>query len=222
MQQAGHIEVRLAFVVASRREAEWRGVVPAPRLSPLPLTEFTVEVVRHALDDLATQMHRTFAASELQQNAVWVHRLSEGLPALLVACLHWIQREQWHDMERLESQELFEELAQPYIKGDLLSVDSLFPWGGRNLDEERAVIEEAFRVLAPYRFFTQSHLRHQVQWDPAFGEALRRRGWTIEELWRGIGETALLSRPLNEAWQKIGSIKLNVGEHVFARVAGAG
>jgi hypothetical protein len=204
VQRAGDIDVRLAFVVASRRDDEWRGVTPAPRLSPLSLTEFKVEVVRQALDDLATRMRRRgLAHTEFQQYAVWVHRLSEGLPALLVACLQWIQREQWHDLDRLQSQDVFEELAQPYIEGDLLSVDSLLPWGGQDLTRKQEVLQEAFRVLAPYRLFTQSHLRHHAQLDTVFQSALERLQWAIEDLWKAIADTALLSRPLHEPWQTI-------------------
>jgi hypothetical protein len=203
LQEAGNIDVRLAFVVASRREAEWGGVAPAPRVVPLPLTEFGHEVVRETLRDLAMEIGRNLAHADLKRDADRVRRLSEGLPAVLVACLQWIQREQWQDMDRLESQEVFEELVRPYVERDLLSVDSLLPWGGRNIDEERAALQEAFRVLAPYRLFTSAHLRHHLQSDSAFEEALRRRGWTIDDLWKAIGETALLERPLHEPWQAI-------------------
>ena len=200
---ATHSDVRLAVVVASRREDEWRGVTPAPRVSPLSLTEFSVDVVRQALYDLAQETSRNVAAAELQQHAERVHRLGEGLPALLVRCLQWIQAEEWVDMGRLESQELFEELARPYVQQGLLSADSLVPWGGQKLDEQRAALVEAFRVLAPYRLFTQSHLRHHLDSDRHLREAQERLGWPVEDLWRAIGETALLSRPLNEAWQEV-------------------
>jgi hypothetical protein len=193
VQQGRAIDVRLAFVVASRRASDWFGVAPAPRLAAQTLSEFTVEVLQQALVDLARQMRRLLAASELQQHAERLHRLSEGLPALLVACLQWIQREQWLRMERLESQEVFEELAVPYIEHSLLSVISLFPQGGQDLTAKREALVHAFRVLSPYRLFTQSHLRYHIQSEPALADALAGLRWTIEDLWQAISQTALLS-----------------------------
>ena len=202
VQRAGNNDVRLAFIVASRRDDEWRGVTPN-RLSALPLTEFKIDVVQDALQDLARQMGRTFAASELQENAKLVHRLSEGLPALLVLCLRWIQTEEWLGMERLKSQRLFEKLAQPYIQQGLLSQDSLFPWSREHDGEQQQLaLEQAFRVLAPYRLFTQSHLRHHFQSDPVFKRVVEDVEWSMEDLWNAISNTALLSRPLDEPWQE--------------------
>jgi hypothetical protein len=204
VQQAGNIDVRLALIVASRREEEWRGVTPDPRLRQLALTEFKVDVVQEALHDLAGEMRSTFDAATFQQNAALVHRLSEGLPALLVRCLQWIRTEQWLDMGRLESQDLFEKLAQPYIEQGLLSQDSLVPCSREQPGEpRRRALDRAFRVLAPYRVFTQSHVRHHLASDSVFAEALGDLGWSIEDLWRAISGTALLSRPLNEPWQEI-------------------
>jgi transcriptional regulator with XRE-family HTH domain len=202
VQEAGNADVRLAFVVASRREDEWRGLSPPPRLAVLPLIELEVDTVQQALQDLAQQMHRNFAPAVLQQNAERVHRLSEGLPDLLGACLQWIQSEEWLDLERLDDQEVFEELARSYIQTSLLSVKSLFPGGGRQLREQRDALEEAFRLLAPYRLFTQSHLRHHFESDTA-DAVLDRLRWTIEDLWGAISGTALLERPLHEPWQEV-------------------
>ena len=204
VQQGGDIEVRLGLIVASRREDEWRGVTPAPRLFPLPLTEFKVNVVEDALRDLAVQMGgRAFSQSWFQQNAARTHRLSEGLPALLVRCLQWIRTEEGLEMDRLEGQELFEELARPYIEQGLLSPESLVPWNETQAGEPRRALDAAFRVLTPYRLFTQSHLRNQLGSDLAFEETLRDVRWSLEDLWRGISGTALLRRPLNEPWQEI-------------------
>jgi len=204
VQQAGNSDVRLAFVVASRQEAGWRGVVPDPRLSPLPLTEFKVEVVRQALYDLAEQMQRYFAPTMLQQNADRIHRLSEGLPALLVRCVEWIRREEWQDLDRLEGQELFEQIAKPYIK-DLFVVENLFSFGGGRFEfeKQRDALWEAFRVLAPYRLFTQSHLTYHRERDAPLRRALDALGWTIGNLWEAIRGTALLYRPMPEVWQEV-------------------
>ena len=63
------LDIRLAVVVASRQEGDWRGVVPDPRLCPVPLTEFNVEVVEDALRDLAAQMRRHPPAAEIRRYA---------------------------------------------------------------------------------------------------------------------------------------------------------
>jgi hypothetical protein len=211
VNEAGHSDARLAVVVASRREDEWRGVTPDPRMSILPLTEFKLEVVQQALSDLANEMDRYFDHAPFMRNAARVHRLSEGLPALLVRCLAWIRHEEWAGMELLEEQEIFEELAQPYIKNGLLSRESLFPFSYGQLDPQNAgppeapslALEHALRILAPYRLFTQSHLRHYLESDRDLARSMRDLNWSLEDLWRAISGTALLSRPLNEPWQEI-------------------
>ena len=129
VRDTGRKELRLAFIVASRRDSEWKGVTPVPRLSVLPLTEFNADVVQQAVSDLSAEVGRAFSSTELTNNAVRVHRLTEGLPALLVRCLQWIRAQEWLGMDRLETQELFEELADPYIQQELLTPTSLLPSG---------------------------------------------------------------------------------------------
>jgi len=207
VQNARKNGVRLGFVVASRREEEWRGVT-SPRMSELPLTEFRPDVVQQALHDWAREMDRNYSPAELARNGQLVHQLTEGLPALLVRCLQWIEAEQWLGMERLEGQRLFEQLADPYVQEWLLRPDSLFPGRQQPGRQEQAsdplyALEQAYRVLAPYRLFTQSHLRHHLESDQAFSAALQAQQWSMEDLWRAISATALLSRPLNEPWQEI-------------------
>jgi hypothetical protein len=203
VQDGGNNRVRLAFIVGSRREDEWRGVTPEPRLVPLPLTEFNADVVQQALRDLAQEMDRTFTVADFRTNARRVHRLTEGLPALLVRCLLWIRDEEWLGLERLDSQELFEELTDRYIREDLLARESLFPGVQGQGDEPLQALEQTFRILAPYRLFTQSHLRHHLDSDSSFGTVLSGPQWNMEDLWRAISGTALLTRPLNEPWQQI-------------------
>jgi hypothetical protein len=202
VQDARRPGVRLGLVVASRRDDEWRGVTPAPRLSILPLTEFKVNTVQQALEDLAAATSARFSSAELNRYADQVHRLTQGLPALLVECLQWIQAEEWLEMDRLDTQALFDQLTDHYIRRGLLARDSLFP-GGQGKAAEPLPLEQAYRVLAPYRLFTTSHLRHHLGSDPAFSAALRSQRGFMEDLWRAISGTALLLRPLNEPWQAI-------------------
>ena len=199
----GRRNLRLAFIVASRRDDEWKGVTPAPRLSPLALTEFNPVVVQQALHDLSAEMDTSFTPAQFRNYATRVHHLTEGLPALLVRCLQWIRAEEWLGMDRLETQELFEALTDPYIRQDLLAQMSLLPAGQERAGERLHALEEAFRVLAPYRLFTHSHLNHHLEIDPDFRSALGAAGWSMADLWAAINETALLRRPLNEPWQEI-------------------
>src|SRR6185369_4210079 len=136
-----------------------------PRLSILTLTEFSVDVVEDALSALAREMDRVFEKSILRRHARNVYRLSEGLPALLAHCIAWIREQEWTGMDRLEQQFLFAELGHPYIRNILLARESLFPHSRGQIEPQNGgqparahALEQALRVLAPYRLFTQSHL----------------------------------------------------------------
>ena len=209
VQKAGNADLRLGLALATRREQEWRGVAPAPRLSVLSLTQFSVDIVLQALRDFAEAMRRTFGHFDFQLNAKRVHSLSEGLPALLVPCLQWIRDEEWLELERLETEELFTEIAHPYVQERLLAQDSLYPEADERPHrqgrpgEQLYAVAEAFRLLVPYRLFTQSHMRHHVESDPGFAEALNGLQWSIEDMWGAISGSALLRRPLDEPWQEI-------------------
>lgn len=208
----GHLDdVWLAVVVASRRDDGWQGVRPSPRFHIMGLTEFNTEVVERSLDDLARQMRRSKTPAEIRQDAEIVLGLSEGLPALLVLCLRWIRAEQWVEIDRLrelpeqparpQSASLFQELAHPYIEKNLFGWESLFPQKhGDDQDCRRALIH-AFRVLAPYRIFTQSHLRHHMASDRRLRDAMDDVGWSAEIMWSYVSGTTLLVRPSKEAWK---------------------
>lgn len=204
VQQAGNINVRVAFVVASRRDDKWRGVAPYPRLTSVSLTEFSENVVVHALFTMAEQMNRSYLGQAfLRNHGEFTHHLSEGLPALLVRCLQWIRYEEWLGLDRLGSEELFEELAGPYIKQKLLSIDSLMPGIEKPPGEGPVALDKALRALVRYRFITQSHLRHHLDNDRDLLRVADYLEWPLEELWNRISRTALLKRPLDEPWQEI-------------------
>ncbi len=196
--------LRVAFLAASRRDDEWKGVTPL-RLAALPLTEFNTDVVQQALHDLSAEMGSNFPPEEFQANAVRVHRVTAGLPALLARCLQWIRGEQWLGMGRLETQEQFEELASPYIRQELLTPACLLPEGQEEAAAAEALhaLAQAYRVLTPYRFFTHSHLRYHLEADAELRAALAAAGWELADLWQAISRTALLRRPLNEPWKEI-------------------
>jgi TIR domain-containing protein len=205
VHDSGRPNLRLALIVASRRDDEWKGIAPGQRLSVLPLTEFKADVVQQALHDLSGEMGTSFYPEFFRANAARVHQLSEGMPALLVRCLQWVRKERWLKPERLETADLFETLACPYIRQGLLTAASLLPSEAGEADEALWALVQACRVLAPYRLFTQSHLRHHMDIDPVFRAALEAAGWELPDLWTGINNTALLRRPLDEPWQEIRS-----------------
>ena len=193
--------IRLALIVASRDNKEWKGVIPRPSLTPLPLSEFTPDVVQDALVDLAAEME--FSQAEIINYAQLVYRLTEGLPALIARCLRWIRDEEGVDMERLQTRELFEQFSYPYIQQELLTPESLLPYGQRQAEESLRALVQVYRVLAPYRLFTQSHLRYHRESDDEFRVAMAATGWDMAGLWAAIDGTSLLRRPLNEPWQEI-------------------
>lgn len=204
VQGAGSSDIRLALIVGSRRDDEWRGVTPAPRISTLAISEFEIDVVQFALQELANQARHEFNRQQLSQFATWVYDLSQGLPGLVRECLNWIRDERWENMERLRGPDLFGQLGRPYIRRSLLSRESLQPSDPeRSTGRGLAALEQALRVLAPYRLFTQSHLRHHWDRDHDLADALNDVAWSMEDLWTEVSDTALLVRPLDEPWQAI-------------------
>jgi hypothetical protein len=201
--EANYRSVRIAFVAASRRDDEWRRVTPQPRLTLLPLSEFKPGVIGDALRDLARQMGREVSPAELRTDAERVYRVSEGLPALLTLCLHWIRRERWIDVHRLSGQEEFEALAGNYVKEGLLGSVNLFRSPGARDDRVRLIVETAFRGLVPYRLFTLAHLRDHMEGEAWLAGLLADIEWSVERLWGAISSTTLLSRPLDEPWQEV-------------------
>jgi hypothetical protein len=199
---AGRAHSRFSVVVGTRRHDEWKGLgggITGQRFHPVALTEFGVDVVHQALAELP----RTFDPGRLRDCAMRLHRLSEGLPALLVRGLRWAEDGEFLDLDSSDGDETFDEVARPYIRDDLLSADSLLPLGGENLVRAKALLERALRVLVAYRLFTQSHLRYHVAADDGFRAALHEAGWTLDDLWKAVSRTALLKRPLEEPWQLI-------------------
>ncbi|MBV9163779.1 MAG: TIR domain-containing protein [Pseudonocardiales bacterium] len=203
VKQTGTRTSRLSVVIGSRHHDNWKGLgrnaVSGVRFHQLALTEFGVEVVHQSL----TELHRGFGADQLWDYANCLHRLSEGLPALLIRGLEWAEETEFLELDESEGEGTFDAVARPYIRDDLLSVESLLPFGGHNLAEAKELLERTLRVLVAYRLFTQSHLRYHMEADPDFKNALRAAGWSLDDLWKAVSRTALLKRPWEELWQVI-------------------
>ena len=210
---------RFAVIVASRQHEGWRGLKPDPRLSYLPLSEFTVDVVQTALRDLGNGLN--ISAEAYRRYAAWAHGLTEGLPALLALCLKWVDDQAWTDLHRMAKPEIFREVAGSYIESDLLTTESLVPGGYVQSGDQVLALRHAYRLLAPYRLFTQSHLQHHLERDPDLTDILGRLGWSVTDLWQAINGTALLTRPPTEPWQRIQPAVRRLLYRYFYEVNGA-
>lgn len=204
LDNAGNENIRLAFVAASRRPyRRWKGITPTPRFTALKLTHFKDNVVENALRTMARRDNRTFDAGWYRANAARLRRLTEGLPALLVTYMQWIREAGYlFTPEQIESRERFDELALPYIRQTLLSIQSLLQFGGNpdTLEPRRAVLEQALLKLASYRLFTQSHLENVIETNPGLKTGLEQSHWTVDDLWEAIGNTFLME-PVDEPWR---------------------
>ncbi|WP_372666410.1 toll/interleukin-1 receptor domain-containing protein [Amycolatopsis kentuckyensis] len=191
---------RMSLIVASRRKEGWKGVGErgAIPLEQLPLAEFTEEVVRLAVHELASGLN----SDDLDRWADGLCRLSEGLPAVLAQGLRWAEGDAFLAIEDCEAATpaVFDQVARPYIKDDLLATESLLPFAGDE-PKRRVVLEAALKVAVRYRLLTQSHLRYHIENDVRFQQQLEAASWTQVDLWQAMGQTALQNRQVQEPWQ---------------------
>jgi hypothetical protein len=207
VKDAGIDDTRLSVVIGSRRDDAWRGLFPGggvdTRFRSINLTEFSFEVVYRALEDHSSRQGQRLSDERLRDCAARLLRLSEGLPELLVRGLRWAEQSAFLGVNQSDHRTTFEQVAGPYIRDDLLSVDSLLPGGGRDPSVNRDLLERALRVLVVYRLFTQSHLKKYVERDPEFQEALNASGKDLDGLWTELSQTALLKLPSDDIWRVI-------------------
>lgn len=200
--RSGSRETRLSFVIGTRRYDEWRGLGLDPRgglrFTPLTLTAFSVDVVHQALGELDIDFGSEFRWYWAQK----LHRLGEGLPALLAPSLQWAERRAFLTIDESDGETAFDEVARPHIKNYLISPPALLPQGSKYPRQAMDVLERALRILTAYRLFTQSHLRHHTGEDSSLQAALAEAGWSPGELWDALGATSLCDQPV-ELWQVI-------------------
>ncbi len=201
LEETANPEVRLAFVVASRLDDGWRGVIPQPKLSVLPFPEFDMDTVEKRLREAAGAREQKISPDKFRCTAALVQRLTAGVPELLQPALDWVEREQWIDLYRLGHPDVFESVAAGFVGRRLLATDSLLPQGGPLSEARQAVVLEAIRPLTRYRFFTKANVRHHVESDEALRQAFDQDEGGFEDLWSAVSGTALLARPLPEPWQ---------------------
>jgi len=192
---------RVALVVASQLDAGWMGTVPTPGFLPMPLTALTRDDIRESLRELAVNTGSDFGYQEHERVSAHLGELSAGVPELLATCLGWIEESRWANLERLAEENIFQELGHPYVRDRLLSSSSLLPLtasdpGGKR----RQVVEEALRLLIPYRLFTQSHLRQHLRHGSRLSSHLFSVDWSAEDLWNAISNSALIDRGRHDPW----------------------
>lgn len=202
VEKARSPDTRIALVVASRRDKPWGTVTPAPRLQPKRLTEFKVDVILAELKSLAVRMRRGHSDTELMEHATLVHRISEGLPALLADYIHWIEMARWVNLERLADRDQFERLARPYIDNELLCAGSLFGVASGQAAEFADAVRQTIRELSPYRLLTESHLSYHVG-QGELRDRMDQLGRPIDDLWEAVLSTDLIDRPKVDIWGAI-------------------
>jgi hypothetical protein len=194
---------RVALVVASRLDGGWTGLVPAPRFELLSLTALTRDAVAEAVMDLAGRTGKQLDHSEHERATAGLIQISAGVPELMTACLGWIDKTQWRQLDRLPHEDEFRVLAYPFVQNRLLSSESLLPSQSDHGGERRNVIEHALRLLAPYRIFTQSHVQQHLAQGSRLSWELTSVGWSREDLWKAIAGSALLSGPQHDSWYAV-------------------
>jgi hypothetical protein len=175
---------RIRVVISGRQVDEWRPV-PGVRSRKLPLTGFTESVLSGALTDLHPP--QGLGDARLAVIARRAQQMCEGLPDLLVPILNEIDSARFVGMDDGWWQEIYERNVIPYVRNQLLSVDNLFPAGGRELRKARADIEATLRRLVVYRIVTRSTLDH-LDALPVFRElrATALFGQVAQDPWDAI------------------------------------
>jgi hypothetical protein len=195
---------RVALIVASRLDLGWKSVAPAPRFQLLPLTAFTKDDIGEALRKLASRARKDLGRTQHEQAVARLGGLSAGVPELLTSCLRWIQDKHWHQLDLLADDGMFREFGCSFVEDRLLAPASLLPPGLSDQVLKRSrVVQEALRIVAPYRIFTQSHLRQHLEPGSWLRHGLASAGWSLDDLWNALTRSALLGRPQDQPWQII-------------------
>lgn len=197
IRQSPHAS-RLSIVVGSRRTEGWSGAGTSTgdRLRPLLLTGFEQPVVQQVLKDTGL----TFQQPALDNWTAGLYGLSRGLPALLASSVAWANEQGFINPDACAKVLTFNQVVAPYIKRELLSIHSLLPEAGEKLVERHSALVAALQALAPYRIVTASHLKHHLDQDTKFSKTLTKAGWSRDDLWTAIADTALLLERDNEIW----------------------
>ncbi|HKX32746.1 MAG TPA: hypothetical protein VJ302_33980 [Blastocatellia bacterium] len=168
----------LSFIAASRVEIPaFKGIIPEPGFRTIILTHFDDNVISKTLEKIGTNLGLQQSTEYYQQLGKWLWRETEGLPALLVKYLKWINDNLFvfgDDFEET-SRKLFEKLARPYIENKLLALDTVVP--GTIVNHRREEVRPAFSELvlgtSIFRLVTRSHLTLMAHQQPLLSDAMQ-------------------------------------------------
>jgi hypothetical protein len=195
---------RFAFVAGTRRSLpEWKGVSPKPRFNHLPLTQFKPPVIRETLVKVVRKAGHDFPDSWFEENVNRLYKVTEGLPALHIRYIDWMQGNGFKDLDWIEGSEGFKALAQPYLDKALLTAQCLIHSGGVNMEKRLKILKSSFLKLSPYRRLTRSHLNKLYEEDKDFRGDLDGLKWTINNLWTAIRDTHLTEPNRKEMMRKV-------------------
>ena len=197
----GGAQSRFGVVVATRQHDDWRGIAATgSRFEPVYLSEFTPQIV----DQAVQQYQPRWTAQNTRACAELLHRLSEGLPALLARWLDWAEDKQFFELaEEAEEDEAFDTVVRPYVVSDLLRPEVLFTRRHAYATRYAEVIRRALRSLVVYRLFTRSHLLFHHDLDTRLQQLVADVGWTFAELWEAVTKVTLLVSDGREMWREI-------------------
>lgn len=197
--------VRLAFVAASRRYfSYWARVLPEyPRSKTRSLSPFTINVVSETLIKMSLDDEIENETRWINDTAVILHKVTEGLPALLVRYLNWIQRKDYEfSPNALEGQILFKKITKPYIENTILSPDSLLPSEGNanRIKPQCDVLIEVLSGLCVYRRFITRYLDLWLQDNPDLQAKLEKLKWGPNDLHAALKNTYITEIISNDLW----------------------
>lgn len=198
----GNGSARFGVVVGTRQHDDWKGYRfgASTRFEPVTLSEFTPEVV----DQVVRSYDPLLTPADTRACALLLHRLSEGLPALLVRWVEWAEDRSFYALdEEAEDDAVFDAVTRPYVDAELLDPEVLFARGHQDPRRCVAVLDRALKALVVYRLITRSHLVFHFDADEELRSMAADIGWQVDDLWIAITRTTLLESDLPEMWQEI-------------------
>ena len=205
LERAGKPNIRFAFVAASRLEIKsWNGVIPTPTFQKFVLTHFKKKVIQYALNEMATiDKHTKLGTNWSRKMAKALDNATEGLPSLLMKYMQYIRDDGYMiSFEKIRSPELFEELATPYVKDNLLPGGNSSLFSSEKVEGEQNILEEVLLRLSPYRWISESHIEKVFETEDDLKELLKKKDLRIRDLWNILSQTYLI-RPSETVWHEM-------------------
>lgn len=204
-QIRNHNEARIAFVASSRRHFNyWGRQLPGfPRFNKRLLTPFTENVISITLRHMLDRDSVIIGNNDLAETAQSLYQITEGLPALLILYLGWIQENEYiFDKKELEEKELFGLLTKPYIEEKIISADSLLPAenDANQIKPKYDVLGAALKELCSYRRFIMRYLDDWLSNEDNIKSSMPALKWSISDLHGALKRTYIMEPTSNDLW----------------------